>query len=396
MIYTYAFQQLARQSALRDGPPVVWQGDGTSLPGLFSIPGGDQYQPSGNANTTAQAWYYTNHETPITISNPATYYNGGNTATLASPLTLGRLRPTGYLAGGGAYVLTYQPTAIECDGVAFTQEKYSFQLKVTVKNTAAAPNPVAQLFLANPPDEPVYLTVWAQETIGDQPVSIFTGRVRGVTFKEGTAEMLCTSLQEVLQRPGLGRDFSRQCPYILYDSKTCGVTPSTDGLSGPTWGHNSTTCVAKLTFVSDDFLTLKADEFAQLPVLTSLPAVTIDAPGGSSSAASASSATFPRHFLTGGFITHTKGAFQTSGATPGLPGYIIQNYRRFVRSHSGDTVVLMTPLPTVSVGDTVVGFRGCTHTIDVCHGVFNNSSHFGGWPQIPGANPFVDGLLATK
>ena len=151
---------------------------------------------------------------------------------------------------------------------------------------------------------------------------------------------------------------------------------------------------ATISFVSDDFLTIRSPDFESLPVLTSLPAVTVDAPDGGSFLVAAAAASFPLSFLTGGWI------FWGSDPVESWTGSVIgmnsgPSAKRYVRSHVGDTVVLLTPLPGLSAGQVVKGYRGCTRTIDMCSGVFNNVNNFGGWPQMPGTNPFVDGLLAT-
>jgi len=62
--------------------------------------------------------------------------------------------------------------------------------------------------------------------------------------------------------------------------------------------------------------------------------------------------------------------------------------RRFVVSHVGDRVTLMSPfLSDLAVLDTVDAYPGCQGTEAVCTSKFNNLPNHLGFARVPGRNP---------
>ena len=53
----------------------------------------------------------------------------------------------------------------------------------------------------------------------------------------------------------------------------------------------------------------------------------------------------------------------------------------------GSGLTLIYPAP-LTPGETVSLYPGCDHTLQTCHGRFNNAENFGGFPWIPRRNPF--------
>lgn len=53
--------------------------------------------------------------------------------------------------------------------------------------------------------------------------------------------------------------------------------------------------------------------------------------------------------------------------------------------------MIRRPVYGMRVGDAVNIYAGCDHTLDVCVQRFANGANFGGFPDLPGANPHVPG-----
>jgi len=70
-------------------------------------------------------------------------------------------------------------------------------------------------------------------------------------------------------------------------------------------------------------------------------------------------------------------------------------FLRYITQHSGTTLTLVRPLQALedevngSSGlANVILYPGCDHTRNTCKAKFNNLANFGGFPWIPGKNPF--------
>jgi hypothetical protein len=395
VIYLYSFALLNQYGGMRFGPRT---NSAIPIPGI------------GYQNATF--YRYTNNAIPVAAPYSNNHFNGAGADTyIADPLTFGQEAGTGVTnISGGNVTVNYSPWKIDATPFKAGTEKAAQQIKVTVEHTAANPHPIAAMYLTDYPSTTLFLTVFALETLADTPLAVFTGRVRAVDFKEGSADIFCTSIDDVLQRTGLSRNFSRQCPYALYDPTTCGVYPNAqDSSHNPLYSITGT-----FTFISDDRTTLQSAAFASAPVVTSLPPLPTGAGGNSASAlqgtvnaldSAYAQATDPTYATDTPSYGATESApVQGGSVSPMLSstlpvsfmtnGYIVVNGAvRSVLSHVGNTVILTTPLPATPVGTSFTGYRGCTHALDFCYGVFNNAGNYGGFPDMPGTNPFETGLL---
>jgi uncharacterized phage protein (TIGR02218 family) len=54
-------------------------------------------------------------------------------------------------------------------------------------------------------------------------------------------------------------------------------------------------------------------------------------------------------------------------------------------------LTMQAPIVGLAVGDTVEIYAGCDHTLDTCVNKYANRQNFGGFPQLPKANPFIPG-----
>lgn len=63
--------------------------------------------------------------------------------------------------------------------------------------------------------------------------------------------------------------------------------------------------------------------------------------------------------------------------------------RRFITRHNGNTLVLSRRFSPIVIGAQVAVYPGCGKTMQICQAKFNNIDNFGGFPWIPGIDPFT-------
>lgn len=86
-----------------------------------------------------------------------------------------------------------------------------------------------------------------------------------------------------------------------------------------------------------------------------------------------------------------------SSAPPVNDGYYSFGYaqaigvRRGVISHTASDIVLISPIPGLAIGDTILVAAGCDKRISTCQSKFNNVDNFGGFKYIPHIDPVNDG-----
>jgi len=86
----------------------------------------------------------------------------------------------------------------------------------------------------------------------------------------------------------------------------------------------------------------------------------------------------------------TVGGFTGSAFTGGYVQNQAGNDYRMIIQHSGDAFTLLLPFRSI-LGETVTAFQGCDHSVQTCKTKFNNVANFGGYPLVPGVNPFNQG-----
>lgn len=107
------------------------------------------------------------------------------------------------------------------------------------------------------------------------------------------------------------------------------------------------------------------------------------------------------NFETAGTVTAVDGFVLTVAAAAGLDtGYLVggmidyNGVLRYIMNHVGDQVTLIRPVLdlTQDVADngsaSILMHPGCAHNFTTCKDKFNNLDNFGGFPWIPGTNPF--------
>lgn len=227
---------------------------------------------------------------------------------------------------------TYTPIAISRTDVEQGKEINRQNLTITVPRD----NPLALLFRAFAPASVVSMTVFRTHPTDGNFVTIWSGRVLSVTWAQSKAEMTCEPVFTSLKQYGLRRNYGPGCPHTLY-SVGCGVNQLTYKTSGA------------VTDINGGVLTI-----------TGVSA-------------------FSDGYFNGGFVQYltTTGALDT----------------RMILSHTGGTVTIPMSFESLTVGQTVDVYPGCKLNLDDCENKYNNILNYGGWPYIPGINPFNGAVI---
>lgn len=156
------------------------------------------------------------------------------------------------------------------------------------------------------------------------------GRVLGIEVSGDAARLHCESVQVSLKRIGLRRLYSRNCSHVLY-SAACGALP----------------LAAPAVVTGSDGRTLYLD-------------------GGTPPEVSGA--------LAGGWLATAAGQ------------------RYMIVADHGYAIEMLTPV-AIEPGSVVTLVAGCDHSTDVCDARFDNLDNYGGFPFIPGKNPFGTGVF---
>jgi len=220
----------------------------------------------------------------------------------------------------------YAPVSIQRSALEQGAELQRLTLTVTI----ARDDDVAAQWRAAPPDGVMSLTIYRRHLSDPTAETIvaWKGRVTGCRFMGGCAELSCEPVATSLKRPGLRARYSLLCRHPLY-SAGCGVAKESFAAVGAVGAVSGVT-------------------------------VTIEAAGGQ-----------PSGFFVAGMLKTADGA------------------ARMIVAHTGNTITLTAPFPGLSAGMTVTLYAGCDHSLAHCRDRFGNLANFGGFPFIPGKNPFA-------
>ncbi len=222
---------------------------------------------------------------------------------------------------------TYTRAPVRRSKLEFSEELNRANLKIHLQRD----NPVADLFRLYPPGAVVLVRVWRRHRGDGEFVLLWHGRVLNCEFVGGEAVLHTEPALTSLRRNGLRRFYQRQCPHVLY-GPACRVAQSSYRASGA------------LTVVSGAHVELTA--------------AGLQADG----------------YYAGGILSW------------GSQSGVVES--RIILSHVGTALTLAAPIQDLAVGDTVDIYPGCDHTLATCDTRFGNADNYGGWPFIPGKNPF--------
>jgi len=228
---------------------------------------------------------------------------------------------------------TYLASPYTTEYITRSKVKQSTEInQASIRITVSALNPLADVFLVYPPAEPMLLTIYRKHRgAGDSDtVVIWHGRVIDADWKKSSIFLTCEALYTSLRRTGLRRHFQTQCPHVLYGSE-CNVIQSTFENPGTA------------TVVSN----------------TSITVTGLSQANG--------------YFAGGVFIF-----LDSEGVT----------HKRAINSNIGTAIEIAYPIQELVGGDSVILLPGCQHTVTECVNKFANIINYGGFPYVPGINPF--------
>lgn len=194
-----------------------------------------------------------------------------------------------------------------------------------IKIFIAKDHPLALLLLPYLPPAPIAVTVYGSHYSDSETVVLFTGVVASARFTD-QCELTCNSATYLLQRKVPQQLYQAPCSHIFGDAG-CGADLTAHTYSGTVTAIDATGTV----------LTIPA--FASLP-----------------------------DTLQAGFLK-------------------FGNDYRMVVGHSGSTVTLIAPMPSMSVGAGVAGTAGCALNFSAC-AHYKRTISFLGFDLIPTINPF--------
>lgn len=221
----------------------------------------------------------------------------------------------------------YASMAISDDGRRLSGEPGADEFVITVP----ANHPLVPLFRITAPASDVRVTV-REMHYGDSDARIYFPGVIQSVRRPGIAkaEFVCLSNMSSLGRPGLRLGYSRNCPYVVYDT-LCKVNPTPFGVAGAVSAKTGTTIIAAAWNSGDT-----------------------------------------RYAL--GFVQWIRVDGQTD--------------RRTIEAQAGGVLTLLGGTDGIVVGTSVTAYPGCARTIAVCASRFNNVVNYGGFPAMPGKSPF--------
>lgn len=210
----------------------------------------------------------------------------------------------------------------------------------SIKITTASTHPVAQMFIAGAPSEPIWVSIFRYHVGSTDSILLWQGKLRGVTWNAsaGEATFECDPVEKVIGKGGFRQTYGPHCHKKLYSAR-CGVPEA-----------NFTTDFV-VSGISTNNLTITATAFATKP---------------------------DQYFRLGELY---------------FPSY---STRVAVLSHVGQNIQIKQPVLGLLVGAAGRACAGCDHcykldatTFGTCKTRFNNLVNFGGWPFVPKKNPYA-------
>lgn len=230
---------------------------------------------------------------------------------------------------------TYSPLPMEHDNIKPTGDTSKAGLPIRVPQDT----PVGDLFRAHPPSGVVTVTLYALHFLDNDFKVIWKGRAINAEWQPPWLTLTTESVISSLQRVGLRRKYSSQCPHPLY-GVGCGLSQESFKTN-----YNVVSLSGASVFVSGWV-------------------------GG------------VNNYFAGGYaqwLHNTRGTVE----------------RRAIKSSNASTgQVVLSSLPLgLSAGQVVSLYAGCDHSLSTCNSKFGNSLNYGGTPFIPTKNPFGGSTL---
>lgn len=213
------------------------------------------------------------------------------------------------------------------DGIRQTEDAQADTLNLTLPATLD----IAQMYRVVAPSQTIAVTIFDLHYEDAGYLVVWMGQIAGVRFKDQfTAQVQCQTLAATMERTGLRKTWSRNCPHTLYDA-ACAVLRTSHKVVG---------------------------------VIDHIDGESI----GFANAAGQSTG-----YYSGGYVEWT--------SQFGLE-------QRGIEKHSADILTLYGGTFGLVAGQALSIFAGCDRTLDTCDNKFNNVVNYGGCPHMPGKSPF--------
>lgn len=200
-------------------------------------------------------------------------------------------------------------------------------------------NAVAELIYRGVQNDVTSITLFRDnENSSDGPIAYWKGRLASYQIRKNKMQFKCESVFTSMRRPGLGAKMGRNCPWILY-GRGCNLDVHDSGA-------DALYVVATVTAISATGLTL------------TIPEAALQSDG----------------YYRGGMVMDDAGVC------------------RYIRSHSGNQIVISIIHDGFASSAPVRIYPGCDRTTTVCDGRFNNLANYGGAPYT-NINPFAGNRL---
>jgi uncharacterized phage protein (TIGR02218 family) len=238
---------------------------------------------------------------------------------------------------------TWEPVSLDMSEITQSNELAKDSVKIQMPRD----NQFAQLFLGGVPEQITSITIFRGHAgdLSEEFEVSWKGRVAGASATGDVVTLECENIFTSMRRPGLRGRYQKNCRHALY-RRGCNI-------------NDYDFAVAGVVTAASGFLVTIDD----------LVDSTNDIADG--------------HF-TGGMIETTDG------------------FLRYITLHSGTTLTLVRPFQALedevnsSPGyANVILYPGCDHTRTTCKAKFNNLDNFGGFPWIPGKNPFSNEISGS-
>lgn len=192
---------------------------------------------------------------------------------------------------------------------------------------------IANLFKTGTPASQIWVRIRRANRHRDSVTIEWFGRVVAAEWAHSGAKLFCESYYSAIQGNSNMRYYGYLCPHALFGER-CKVN---------------------------------RENYRVTAVISGLDGNSITSPVF---------ATKPDHYFTGGYIVFSD---DDSGI----------QHRQHINSHYDDTIKIVNKIPKLSVGKQIEVYPGCNRTLEECKNKFENHLNFGGFPWIPGRNPFT-------
>lgn len=230
---------------------------------------------------------------------------------------------------------TWTAVAIGRDSIGKSGEVEQTELKVSLPSTDV----LASVYVGIQPADRADLTLSRihQNMSPETAITLFKGFVSSVRFKDEEATLLLKPFNELFIREMPRYTYQGLCNHVLYSSQ-CGV----------------------LEGASPNQLTGTVNAIQENGAIITV--------AGAGSVADNKS---PQQAFKGGFVRLTD-----------------SSDFRLILDQNGDDLTLLLPFRASVLGTNVVLQRGCDKRVETCLAKFNNVPNYGGFPHVPGLNPF--------